>query len=255
LSDYTLDSRESNQHFCTEALTGQWERIPMKLSTFIILDDDQEDMDCGDLTNENRDGIVEFKEFGDFVSSCIPDKNTPKKKRWRLHKQVRTMQSTGFPYAVIIYGSEWVYLKKSSVSYKKVRQSKQHLSSLMADPRYSFTVYWCKDEGEALEDAISFLDKKCRRLPRGWPSRDLLPQVREQLFKGWGYDKTSLFFKHPDTNTIADLMWSMKMFGENVNIRKYEYIKGLGETTIKDFYKRCNTDLKFEKQEGDYNGN
>jgi hypothetical protein len=237
LSDYTLDSRESNQHFCTEALTGQWERTQMKLSTFIILDDDQEDMDCGDFTNENRDGIVEFKEFGDFVNSTINSKH--------LWEQVIKMYSTGFPFCVIVYGNEYAFLKRSSVSATTVRRAKQKLFTMSSD--YKFPVKYSANEKDALEDAITWLEK-CRRLPRGWPSRDLLPHPNEVLFKGWGYSKVARFFKNEETNTMANLIGSALLLSRKEFIMKYDAVPGLAETTIGDFYDRCNTDLGFEKE-------
>lgn len=163
--EFILDSRESNPIFLKVAADLKYRRERLVLSKYIILPPGVPDLDAGDFTNSDFDGIVEFKTFGDFINSTTGDGVH------HLHEQAAKLYSTGLPFAIIVYGSRWLFKKESGVGDGLILQGLQKLTSIASN--YKATVVFCENEEEALLIATTFI-RKCRELPRRMPVYNLL---------------------------------------------------------------------------------
>lgn len=179
---FILDTREKNQKLLelvddentTLYINNKepaWTKKRLTLSFFVKLPEGTKDRDCGDVTNENGDGIVELKEFGDLINSTTGDGVH------HLHEQSVKMHSTGIPFAIIIYGSRTVFQKRSGVSDSTVVSGLQKLASIACN--YKVTVIQVKDEREALDVSKTFI-RKCRELPRRMPVYNLLKNTTDE---------------------------------------------------------------------------
>ncbi len=153
------DTREKNAWLLRFGEAEGWTRARLTLGYFKVVGDGEKDFDCGDFTNENGDGIVEFKEIGDFVG-------TFGKGGMRGTEQVVKLASTGIPVAVIVHGSEYVFMKRSRVNSHAITNAKQKALSLSA--RYHVPFAWARDPAEAVELAKTFI-RKAPEMPRGMP--------------------------------------------------------------------------------------
>jgi ERCC4-type nuclease len=170
--NWILDTRESNPVFVEMADNEGWVRKRLVLSDFIHLTDGVEDMDVADYTNENADGLVEFKTFGDLINSTTGDGVH------HLHEQIVKMYATGLPLAVVVYGSRWLFQKQSKVSDEVVLRGIQKATSLAAV--YHVTLIMeLKDENEAIEAAKTFI-RKCVELPQRLPVYNLLKKSEDE---------------------------------------------------------------------------
>jgi len=167
---YILDSRESNPIFRQMADEEGWQTARLTLSRYAILPDGVPDLDAGDFTNSEMDGIVEFKAFGDFVGS------TTGAGVHHLHEQAAKCYSTGLPFAIVIYGSRWLFKKESGTGDSLVLQGLLKLTSIASN--YKATVVFCDNEEEAIKVAKTFISK-CRELPRRMPVYNLLKSAKD----------------------------------------------------------------------------
>jgi len=172
---WILDTREKVSKFQEEIPKEEWERNWTKerlvLSKFMILRDEDEDMDCADMTDEDANGLIEFKTFADLVGSCTGDNVN------HLLEQTIKMYATGIPYCIIVYGYRHDYQMKSGVSDEYVLSALQKLTSIQAVLKVSI-VYSVKDVKEAIEVGKTFL-RKARELPRRMPIYNLFKQVED----------------------------------------------------------------------------
>lgn len=140
---------------------------PLRLSTFIHLPSNQPDLDCGDMTNENADGIVEFKSYSDLIGSTTGSGE----EGIHLSNQLIKMHSTGIPRAVIVYGSREVFQLVSNVSDDVILSGLRKATVSCAI--FKATMTFVKDENEAIETAKSFI-RHCNELPYNLPALHLL---------------------------------------------------------------------------------
>ena len=167
---YILDSRESNPAFLAMAVEEGWQNARLTLSRYVILPAGVPDLDAGDFTNSEMDGIVEFKAFSDFVGS------TTGAGVHHLHEQAAKCYSTGLPFAIVIYGSRWLFKRESGTGDALVLQALLKLTSIASN--YKVTVVFCDNEEEAIKIAKTFL-AKCRELPRRMPVYNLLKTAKD----------------------------------------------------------------------------
>lgn len=168
---WVLDTREKNAVFLGMASDEEFIKKRLTLSFFIPLKPGMKDMDAGDFSNENADGMVEFKSYADMIGSTTGDGVH------HLEEQVIKMYASGMPFAVIVYGTRWLFKKQSNVSDEFILQGLQKLMKLSAV--YKFSVCFVENEKEALETAKTFL-RKCRELPRRMPVYNLLKQTHDE---------------------------------------------------------------------------
>ena len=96
---------------------------------------------------------------------------------YHLWKQVIKMYSTGLPWCIIVYGSRYIFQKKSGVSDELVLQAILKLVAICTI--YNGQVYTSiKNEHEAVESIRTFL-KKSPEMPRRWPIYNLFKRVEE----------------------------------------------------------------------------
>lgn len=193
-----LDSREKNKILVQHALDNNWQIKRLVLSHFIPLKDPKTaivypEMDCGDITNLNHDGIIELKSYSDFVNSTTGGGVTKKRKlneitkkyywtwnenkgQYHLREQVIKMYSTGIPFAVFIHGSRWQFQKISGVSDELITRAKRKIMSLQA--RYKFTIEYPENIHELIELVMTFL-KVAFESPRKWPIYNLFKGVED----------------------------------------------------------------------------
>jgi len=170
--NWVLDTRESNSVFKEIAESEGWVRKRLVLSDFVPLEDEVEETDVGDFTNENADGIVEFKTFGDLINSTTGDGV------YHLHEQIVKMYATGLPMAVVVYGSRWLFQKQSGVSDEVILRGIQKATALAAV--YHVTLIMeLKDDKEAIEAAKTFI-RKCVELPSRLPVYNLLKKSEDE---------------------------------------------------------------------------
>lgn len=165
VNKFVLDSRETNKVFMEYMDEENWEYKRLTLSDYIILNEDQEDLDCGDMSNQERDGIVEFKSFGDMVGSTTGDGV------YHLQEQVTKMFATGLPNAVVIYGSRYIFQKKATVGNELILAAIQKLTSI-ATVFDTKIIPYAYSEQEAIEAAKTFL-RKAPEMPRRMPIYNL----------------------------------------------------------------------------------
>jgi len=142
-----------------------WKRKALKLAFFIILKPKVPNLDVADMTNENADGLVEFKSYGDFVGS------TTGKESHRLEEQAIKMYSTGIPSAIVIYGDRLAYQMVSGVDDSLIMQAHQKLMTIQAV--FKIPVHQVKNPSEAIEVAKTFI-RHCNQYPRRLPIYSLL---------------------------------------------------------------------------------
>lgn len=153
------DTREKNAWMLRFGEGDGWKKARLTLKFFNVVKEGEQDFDCGDFTNENGDGIVEFKEIGDFVG-------TFGKGGMRGTEQIVKLASTGIPVAVIVHGSEYVFMKRSKVNGYTITNAKQKALSLSA--RYNVPFMFARDPAEAVELAKTFI-RKAREYPERMP--------------------------------------------------------------------------------------
>jgi len=169
--NYILDSRESNPIFLERKDQEGWEYEAIRGSRFVILPEHIDDFDVFDFTNDNGDGGVEFKTFGDLINS------TTGVGVYHLHEQCVKAFVTGLPTMVCVYGNRWVYQKQSGTGDALILSGLQKLVQIASN--YNTTVIFVKDEHEAIEVSKTFL-RKCRELPRKMPVYNLLKSKEEE---------------------------------------------------------------------------
>lgn len=167
--NWVMDSREGpgklDPVFLNMAKDNGWVIKPLRLSSFIPLPKNQPDLDCGDFTNENGDGIVEFKSFADYVGSTTGDGVN------HMEEQAIKMHATGLPRAVICYGSRDAFQLESGVSDDLILSGLQKGVSVCSIFKIAQT--FVKNENEAIETAKTFI-RHCNRLPYALPALHLL---------------------------------------------------------------------------------
>jgi len=156
---WVYDTREKNAWLADQAMAEGWARSRLTLGFFKVVAEGERDYDCGDFTNENGDGIVEFKEFSDFVG-------TFGKGGLRGTEQIVKLAATGTPASVIVHGNEWAFRKRSGVGSRGVTNAKQKALSLSA--RYKIPFMFASGPDEAIELAKTFI-RKAPELPQGMP--------------------------------------------------------------------------------------
>jgi ERCC4-type nuclease len=189
---WVLDSRERNKKFKKFLDPNEYIVKQLTLSHFVVLPAGKEDLDCGDFTNENGDGIIEFKEFGDFVGS------TTRQGVYHLREQVIKMYATGIPFIVIVYGSRFAFQAKSGCSDGLILDALQEAASICST--YRCALIFVKDLKEALEVAKTFI-RKAPGKPRRMPVYNLFKKSEESSvavicgFTGWAEKKARVLMK------------------------------------------------------------
>jgi len=244
-SEYVYDSRDevNKKHpkITKIAEDEGWQRKRLTKSHWLILPDGVKDRDCGDFTNVEGDGIVEFKDFGDFINTYTDEKEQ------RALKQTRVRYETGVLGCVIIYGSEYGWKKsvedKITDPDKLIEQAKDKLFRLGFEYPTVGISRFVKNEEKAVKKAKSFL-KKCDLAPREYPINN--PYKAEHPaaiagpagFRGFGPDKVKLFYKAPGINSVSTLGGAANVNNLKEFIDIFINIKGLKEKTITKMYEQ-----------------
>lgn len=168
---YSLDTKEQNLVFREIAIAEGWTLEHLSLSTYNVLPDGVADLDCGDMTDDNRQGIVEFKSFADFVNTYTEQGGA------RAQEQVIKMQATGLPFCVIIHGSaiSWIDSMRGILDDPAVVMQQAWYKIFRLCYEYKFGYLHAPGPVEAVVAAKSFLEK-CVLQPRGWPHYNYLRQ-------------------------------------------------------------------------------
>jgi len=225
--NYVVDTKEKNERLVQHAKDNGWLLKSLHFSDYIHVPDGEDDLECGDMTNENRDGIVEFKQIGDLVGSTIGSTH--------LWEQVKKMMVTGLPFAVICYGNEYQFLKRSGVNPIMLVRAKQELFSLQMDFRFPAIILdtW----QEAIQTATSYLGK-CTRKPRGFPNfnhlsgKDEIPVAMGSGIPKIGPKTIRKFFEDERVTCMADLGYLARTNGLEDFIKIFKHIDGLSDITI-----------------------
>jgi ERCC4-type nuclease len=173
---YIMDSREKNKTFHDIAEKEDedgvciWSTERLTTAYFMPILEGVYEIDCGDMTNGAREGIVEFKEFGDMVGSTTRDGV------YHLEEQCCKMYSTGLPASVIVHGSRQVFQRKSKVGDELILDAYQKLVTILSV--YKITCVRVDTPEEAIEVAKTFL-RKCRELPRRMPIYNLFKKTED----------------------------------------------------------------------------
>jgi len=260
---YIYDSRdEVNKKHPVITAIGEaegWTRKALKKSHWIIIPEGVKDRDCGDLTDEEGSGIVEFKSFSDFVGTYTDEKEK------RAVNQTRSRYETGVRGCVIIYGSEEKYkytrfnarkkyCKENNIPFDgeavmsgiehDIEQAKDKLFRLAFEYPKVAAYHFVKDEKKAVQQAKSFL-KKCELAPREYPIYN--PYKNEHPaaiaaiagFRKSGPKKARLFFKHPECNNLAKFGHLVHILSLEDFIEMFSIIKGLKGSTITNHYNQA----------------
>jgi ERCC4-type nuclease len=141
------------------------------MSDFVPIPNDVEDLDVVDFTNENADGMVEFKSFSDLMGS------TTGNGVYHLHEQAVKMYATGIPAAIIVYGNRTAFQKRSNVADEFILRGLQKALSVIATYKIAFIM--AKDENEAIELAKTFI-RNCVKLPTRLPVYNFVKRTRDE---------------------------------------------------------------------------
>ena len=160
MDEWVYDTREKNAWLVIHATAEGWQRARLTLSFFKVVGDGEDDFDCADFTNTNGDGMVEFKDIGDFVG-------TFGRGGMRGTEQIVKMTATGIPACVVVHGNEAKFRQRAgAIGEKSITNAKQKALSLSA--RYHVPFMFAVDPAEAVEIAKTFV-RKAREFPRGMP--------------------------------------------------------------------------------------
>lgn len=164
---WIMDSRESNPVFIgtVKGNSNIWEVKALRMSRFICLPPGTHDYDVADMTNENADGLVEFKSWADLIGSLTGENS------YHLEEQVIKMYATGIPSLIVVYGSRFAFQNESNVTSELILQGLRKLVVLQGV--YRVPAIFVDSEEEAIEIAKSFI-RHCNELPRRMPVYNLL---------------------------------------------------------------------------------
>jgi len=250
--NWVLDSREGrNEVFMGYAkkqnelavLAGKkpnWRVGRLTLSHFVHLVEGVKDLDCADMSNENADGMVTFKSFGDLIGSTTGDNSH------HFEEEVIKMYATGIPACLVIWGSRFAYQSTSNVTDELILSGLQKCATIQA--AYKIPAIWVENAGEAIECGKSFI-RHCNELPRRLPvyclikregevavlvGYELIGEKTARLILAAWRSLVHLFkfiIDYMDTNTEDEIAQGMKDYTPGLRI---DQAKSVVVTTLKN---------------------
>jgi len=166
-----LDTREKNKEFKFYEADEDWISEPIKLSRIFYLDEDEEDADIADFTNENFDGMVEFKTVSDMVGSTTGDGVE------HLEEQAIRLHALGVPAAIIVHGDPWTFMRISRTNLSLFLSAMQKITVIVQI--FNIPVIFALNEEMAIEEAKTFI-RHAGEVPRRLPLYNKFKRTLEE---------------------------------------------------------------------------